>query len=104
MKTLLATDALPVTHQLKIAHIESIKIDHTLTIVNFDLKQKKSPYFKKFFQVTPAVQEEANWDNDWFIVTSSNSIDVFFKYKHFEFPQSIQYYKALLKDLLYEKK
>jgi hypothetical protein len=66
MKVQLVTAALPVSHPLKIAHIEPIQTNNVLTIVNFELTHKKSPYFKKFFQVTPAVQEEANWDNDWF--------------------------------------
>ncbi len=66
MKSQLVPAALPGSRSLKIAHIEQVKIHNILTIVNIELKQKKSPYFKKFFQVTPAVQEEANWDNDWF--------------------------------------
>ncbi len=66
MKTQFATDALPIIHSLKIAHVTPVKIDNILTTVNFELKQKKSPYFKKFFQVAPAVQVETNWDNDWF--------------------------------------
>jgi hypothetical protein len=66
MKSQSATAVLPGSHPLKIAHVEPVKTNMVLTIVNFEFKQKKSPHFKKFFQVTPAVQEEANWDNDWF--------------------------------------
>ncbi len=66
MKTQLAAPVLPGSRSLKIAHVEPVKTNMVLTIVNFEFKQKKSPHFKKFFQVTPAVQEEANWDNDWF--------------------------------------
>jgi hypothetical protein len=66
MKTQLAPDVIPTSHSLKIAHVKPVKIDNILTLINFQQKQKQSPYFKKFFQVTPAVQEETNWDNDWF--------------------------------------
>lgn len=66
MKNELAIAELPGGHPLKIAHVEPVKIPTVLTIVNFNQKQKNYPYFKKFFQVAPAVQEEANWDSEWF--------------------------------------
>ncbi len=66
MKNELAIAALPGSHPLKIAQVEPVKTTNVLTIVKIDSKQKNSPYFKKFFQVAPAVQEETNWDNEWF--------------------------------------
>jgi len=66
MKIPLVMAALPDSHSLKIAHPEPVKTENVLTMVNTNLQQKNSPYFKKFFQVTPAVQQQANWDDDWF--------------------------------------
>ena len=58
--------SLPGDHPLKIVHADPVKTNNVLAIVSINLQQKKSPYFKKFFQVTPIVQQEANWDNEWF--------------------------------------
>ncbi len=58
--------SLPESHLLKIAHPGPVKTDNVLTIASTNLQQKKSPYFKKFFQVGTAVQQESNWDNEWF--------------------------------------
>jgi hypothetical protein len=66
MKNQLVIAALPDDPPLKIVHANSVKTDNALTVVSTNLQQKKSPYFKKFFQVTPAVQQEGNWDNEWF--------------------------------------
>ena len=66
MKNELAIAEVSGSHPLKIAHVKPVKTTTVLNIVNINSKQKNFPYFKKFFQVAPAVQEETNWDNEWF--------------------------------------
>lgn len=66
MKNQLAIAALPDDPPLKIVFADAVKTDNVLNMVSSNLQQKNSPYFKKFFQVTHAVQQEANWDYEWF--------------------------------------
>ncbi|MFN2440697.1 MAG: hypothetical protein ABR503_15950 [Chitinophagaceae bacterium] len=66
MKTQLVIAELSGEPPLKIVHADLIKTYSVLAVASINLHQKNSPYFKKFFEVTPAVQEETNWDNEWF--------------------------------------